>query len=81
MKVNNNAHIKKIAEDVIHETLECCGGIGEAKRHYQPFKGTVASAESSLPFFTVGNPNEVVCVMKVDFGEYASFLGCIEEVG
>ena len=79
--MNNNAHIEKITEDVIHKTLESCGGIGEAKRHYQPFKGTISSAESSLPFFAVSNPNEVVGVMKVNFGEYVSFLGCIEEVG
>ena len=80
IKINNNAHIEKIAEDVIHKTLECCGGIGEAKKHYQPFERTIASAESGFPFFAVSNLNEVVHMTKVDFGEYTSFLGCIEEV-
>ena len=80
IEVDNDTDIEKVAEDVVHETLEGCGGIGKSEGHHQPFKQAIANVEGSLPFFTFCDANKVVSVMKVDFGVGAGFPWGVEEV-
>ena len=50
VEIDDDADVKEIVEDVVHEPLKRSRSIGETKGHYKPFEGAVAGAESSLPF-------------------------------
>ena len=81
IEVDNDTNIEEVAENVIHEVLESGVGICKSERHNEPFKRTIVSMESGLPFFTISNTNEVVSMSVVDFGKYTGFLQGIKEVG
>ncbi|EKM75789.1 hypothetical protein AGABI1DRAFT_45772, partial [Agaricus bisporus var. burnettii JB137-S8] len=61
--------------------LESGGRIGESKRHNQPFKGTIASTESSFPFVTISNADKMIGMPEVNFGIDVSFAGRVKEIG
>jgi hypothetical protein len=63
VKVNSDGDVEEILENIIHEVLEGCRGIGESKRHDEPFKQAIASPKHGLPFITVSNPNEMIGVV------------------
>jgi hypothetical protein len=50
--VDNDANIKHIAENVIHETLKNRRAVGKNERHNLPLKRTVSGPKGSLPFIT-----------------------------
>ena len=80
VEVDDDANVEEVTENVIHEVLESSGGAHKSERHNKPFKRAIVSTESGLPFFTIGNMNEVVSMLEVDFGEYTGFLQSIKEV-
>ena len=80
VKVDSHTHVKHIAKDIIHEALEGSRCISKSKRHDKPFKRTIVSAESSLPFIAFSNMNEVISVAEVDLGVDTSLARSIEEV-
>jgi hypothetical protein len=48
IEIYDDEKIDHVLEQVIHEVLELCGGIGCAHGHDEPFIGTIPCAESSL---------------------------------
>jgi hypothetical protein len=48
--IDDDANIKHIAENVIHETLKNRGTIGKTERHDLPLKQAIACSKGSLPF-------------------------------
>jgi hypothetical protein len=47
--VDEDADVEEVRKDVVHESLKGCGSICQTERHNDPFKRTVACAESGLP--------------------------------
>ena len=60
--------VNHVSEDVIHEPLETCRGIGEPLGHHQPLERPVPGPESGLPFVAIGDADEVVGMSQVDLG-------------
>ena len=52
--------------------LECSRGISESKRYNTPFKGAIIGMEGSFPLVTFLNPDKVVSVPEINFGEELS---------
>jgi hypothetical protein len=48
--------------------------------HDEPFEGAIACTESSFPFITFSNANEVMSMLEIDFGIDLCSSWCIEEV-
>src|SRR6185369_12585218 len=68
-------------EDIVHEALKSCWGVGEAKWHDSPFKRSIAHVESGFPFVSFSNTNKVVSVSEVEGCVDSSFSGGLEKVG
>ena len=62
VKIYDDGNVKEIRKDIVDESLECSGSVTETKRHYFPFEGSVTGLESSFPFVSLGNANQVVSV-------------------
>ncbi len=56
------------AKNVVHEALECCGSIGEPKRHDTPFEGAVTGPEGCFPFITFSYVYEMISMSEIKFG-------------
>ena len=54
VEVDDNTNIEHVSEDIIHEFLECCWGVGESEGHDLPFKRSIAHSECGLPLITFG---------------------------
>ena len=80
IEVDDHTHIQEITEDVVHETLESCRSIGKSKGHNEPFKRTVAGAESSFPFITICNMDKVIGMSDIDGGIDMGFTHSGKEV-
>ncbi len=80
IKVYDYGNVKHVSENVIHEVLECCGSIGESKRHDTPFKGAVAGPEGCFPFITFSYTYEMISMSKIKFGVDASRVRGVEEI-
>ena len=65
IEINNNSNVKKILEDVIHETLGSGRCISQTKGHDMPFKRAIASTESGLPFVTFSYVDQVISMSEV----------------
>ena len=57
----------KILEDFVHHGLECCRGIGEAKKHNKRFKQSSGGSESGFPLITFLNADIVISPSNVEF--------------
>jgi hypothetical protein len=53
--IDNDANIKNIAENVIHETLKNCGTVGKTERYELPLKRTISGPKGGLPFVAFRN--------------------------
>ena len=81
IQVDDHANIQEITEDVVHETLESCRSIGKSKGHNKSFKRTIAGLESSFPFITVRNTDEVLGMSDINGGIDTGFTCSGKEVG
>ena len=80
IKINNYANIKKISENVIHETLESTGSIRKPKWHDKPFKRPVAGSKGCLPLVTLSNADKIVSVAEIDLRIDPSGPGSIKKI-
>ena len=80
VQVNDHANIQEITEDVIHEMLESCESIGKSEGHNEPFKRTIAGAESGFPFITVPNTDKVIGMSEINGGVDMGFTHSGKEV-
>ena len=60
--------------------LESCRSIGKSKGHNEPFKRTIAGSESSFPFITVHNTDEVIGMSEINGGIDTGFTCSGKEV-
>lgn len=70
-----------ITKEVIHESLESGGGIGETKEHNSQFDKVFMGDKGSLPLVTIFNLNIVVPPLYVKLGKDFGILQFIDEVG
>ena len=70
-----------VSEGVIHESLECSGGIAETEEHYCWFKEPFVGNESHLPLVTILDANVVVPPADIKLGEVVSIFQLIHKVG
>ena len=68
-------------ENVVHESLESGGSIGETLRHDEPFEGSISRSEGCLPFISGGDPDEMIGVLEVDLGINSRGSGTVQEIG
>ena len=80
VEVDNNEVISHVTEDIIHEMLEGCGGIGHSEGHDQVFERAIAGAKGCFQFVPRGNADIVVARSKVEFGKNLGLLEAIEEI-
>ena len=66
IQVYDYGDVNHIGEDVVHEPLEPCRGIGEPLGHHKPLEQPVSRPEGGFPFVTIGDVDEVVGVLQVD---------------
>ena len=69
IQIDDNPIVKQISEDIVHEILKGGKNVSQIKWHYQPLKGTIVSSEDGLPFIAFSNPDQVVDMSEVNFGE------------
>ena len=60
--------VNHVGEDVVHEPLETCQGIGEPLGHHQLLKRPIPGLEGGLPFVAIGDADEVVGMSQVNLG-------------
>src|SRR5882672_2983987 len=80
VKIDRNADIKQVVEDIVHEALKSRGSISETKGHDHPFKQTIAGLECGLPLVTGGDADKMVRVAEVNLSVQTGFAWRIEEV-
>ena len=52
IQIYNYEDVTHIVEDVIHEVLEGCRGVGHSKGHDKIFEESIAGVEGSFPFIS-----------------------------
>ena len=57
-----------IGENVVHEPLETCQGIGEPLGHHKPLERPISGPQGGFPFVAIGNMDEVVGLSQVNLG-------------
>ncbi|GBG88056.1 hypothetical protein CBR_g46425 [Chara braunii] len=69
IKVHDDTYFKEVTKDVVHGGLECGGGIGECKRHYEELVVPEPRAECGLVGVLFADTNLVEATAEVDLGE------------
>jgi hypothetical protein len=67
-------------EDVVHQSLEGSGGVGEAEGHDGVFEVTVARPKCRLVDVLLMDTNLMIAVTKVDFGEHSGTVKAVEKL-
>ena len=81
VEVDNNEVISHVTEDIIHEMLEGCGGIGHSEGHDQVFERAIAGAKGCFPFVPRGNADIVVAPVNVELGKEPSSSESHDDIG
>ncbi|KIO05528.1 hypothetical protein M404DRAFT_140944, partial [Pisolithus tinctorius Marx 270] len=66
--VYHNADIEHVCKDAVDKTLENCRCISQTKGHYPPLIRTIMSAESSFPFISICDVDQMMGMAEVDLG-------------
>ena len=69
VEVDDQKVVEQVAEDIVHERLEGCRGVGKAEGHDECLEVTVTCAEGRLPFVALFDADKVVSAPKVELGE------------
>ncbi|KIN95566.1 hypothetical protein M404DRAFT_165501 [Pisolithus tinctorius Marx 270] len=76
IEVYHNANIEHVCKDAIDKSLESCRRISQTERHYPPLVRTITSAESSFPFISIHNVDQMIGMAEVDLGiDFSMALG------
>jgi hypothetical protein len=71
--------VNEISKDVVHERLECSGGVAEAKGHDKGFEESEGAFESGFPFVAFANADVIIALTDVKLGKVAGTLGPIQQ--
>ncbi len=74
IQVDEDMFVKHVAEQVVDQSLEDGGGIGEAKGHHQVLIVSRRCVERSLPLIAFPDAHQVIGIPEVQFGEDGSPL-------
>ncbi|KIK76365.1 hypothetical protein PAXRUDRAFT_170171, partial [Paxillus rubicundulus Ve08.2h10] len=77
---NNLASENEIIEDIIHEFLESCRGVGKPEEHYNGFKETVIHTKHCLPLIPILYLHVIVTPMYIEFHEIFSPFELVDEI-
>ena len=80
IKINYNANIKKVQENIIYELVKGYQGISKSKRYNRPLKRAIASLERSFPFVTFSNSDQVISISEIYLGIDVSFARGVKEI-
>ena len=81
IQIYEDAYVKHVRKDVIHEALKSCRCISQTKGHNTPFEGAVLGAKGGFPFVTFSDLDEVIHMLQVDFCIHGGLLWTVKEVG
>ena len=70
-----------VSERVVHELLECGGGVAKTKEHDCGFEKSFVGDEGSLPLVAVLDSKIVVPPTNIELGEVASIFQLVHKVG
>ncbi|KIK14813.1 hypothetical protein PISMIDRAFT_642001, partial [Pisolithus microcarpus 441] len=68
LAVDHYTDVKHVSKDTVDKLLEGSWWLSETKRHDSPLIGPIAGVKSGLPFITIGDVDEVVGMVEVNFG-------------
>jgi hypothetical protein len=74
VEIYNNTFIKEAVEHIVHESLECCRGIRDAKRHNVKLVMTVPCSKSGLVPIMSSDHNLIIAAGKVNFRKDGCFV-------
>jgi hypothetical protein len=80
VEVDDDTDVEHIAEDVVHEVLECGWRISEAERHDKVFEMTVAGAEGGFPLIAFFDAEKVITRSQIELGEVFGSLEPIHDL-
>lgn len=63
--IHKNKAIQKVSVDIIHQGVEHCWGIGEAKGHDQVLEVAQECVKHRLSLIPISDPDQVVCISQV----------------
>ena len=58
-----------VPEGIVHESLECRGGVGKSKEHYCWFEEALVRDEGGLPLVAILDVDVVITPVDIKFGE------------
>ncbi|GBG77231.1 hypothetical protein CBR_g23558 [Chara braunii] len=81
IKVHRNTDFEEVTKDVVHDVLECGGGIGESERHYEELVVPKPRAECDLVGVLLADMDLVEATAEVDLGEIFGSTEAIKDPG
>ena len=69
-----------VSERVIHESLECGGGVAKTKEHNGQFKESFVGDKGCFPLVTIFDTDVVISLVNIEFGEVVSVFQLVHEV-
>jgi hypothetical protein len=69
-----------ITEEIVHEVLEGCRGVGKSEEHYHGFKEALVGDQGGFPLVSVFDSDIVVSPMNIELGEHLGILEFVDEV-
>ena len=63
--------VDKVHKGIVHETLECCRGVSQAKEHNLWFVEAIRCFEGCFPLVIFFNTNIVISPSYIKSGEYS----------
>ena len=70
-----------VSKQVVHEPLECGGGVAKTKEHDGGFKESLVGDEGHLPLMTIFDVDVVVPPTNIKLSEVVSVFQLVHEVG
>jgi hypothetical protein len=80
IQIHDDCNVEKVREDVVHEMLECSGGVGKSEWHTTPLVGTVSSLEGSFPLVSFSNADKMVCMSDIYLGVDLGFARGVQQI-
>jgi hypothetical protein len=80
VQIHNDCDVEKVGEDIVHEMLECGGGVGKSEWHNTPLIRTVSSPEGGFPLVSFGDADKMVCMSEIYLGVDPGFARGVQQI-
>src|SRR5467141_1522912 len=81
VEVDHYEDVSHVSENMIHESMERSGSIGESHGHNQEFERAISGAKCCLPLMASSYTNVVVASAQVEFSVDLGTAELVEEIG